>query len=72
MVRSNFDPAKAGASGEVMVEVIGQDGLRHHVGPFKSHADAQAWIAENPSDSTSQTASRDRKPEPRRSARIVE
>jgi len=72
VVRSNFDPAKAAASGEVMVEVIGQDGLRHHVGPFKSHADAQAWIAQNPSDWTSQTASLGKKPAPRRRARIVE
>jgi hypothetical protein len=33
-----------------MVEVIGQDGLVHHIGPFKSHADAQAWIVQNSPD----------------------
>lgn len=35
---------------EIMVEVIGPDGLVHHVGPFKSHADAQAWIKRNSPD----------------------
>lgn len=30
-----------------MVEVIGPDGLAHHIGPFKSRDDARAWIARN-------------------------
>jgi hypothetical protein len=35
---------------EIMVEVIGRDGLVHHVGPFKSRDDACAWIAQNSPD----------------------
>ena len=38
---------------EIMVEIIGADGLAHHVGPFKSQADAQAWIAHNSPDNSS-------------------
>jgi len=42
-----------------MVEVIGADGLVHHVGPFKSHADAQAWITRNsPHDAPAQDQTR--------------
>jgi hypothetical protein len=32
---------------EVFVELIGPDGLTHHVGPFKTHALAEAWIELN-------------------------
>ena len=35
---------------EVFVEVLGPDGLEHHVGPFKSREHAQAWIAQNSPD----------------------
>jgi hypothetical protein len=52
VVRSNFSPGKAWAPGEYMVEVIGPDGLKHHVGPFKLRQEAEDWIAQNPSDST--------------------
>jgi hypothetical protein len=46
-----LQPKKEGASSapEIMVEVIGRDGLVHHVGPFKSRDDANAWIAQNSS-----------------------
>ena len=37
--RQNFD--------QVFVEVIGPDGLTHHVGPFKTQAQAEAWIELN-------------------------
>jgi hypothetical protein len=30
-----------------MIEVIGRDGLVHHLGPFKSREVAEAWIAQN-------------------------
>lgn len=30
-----------------MIEVIGNDGLVHHLGPFKSREAAEAWIAQN-------------------------
>ena len=30
-----------------MIEVIGHDGLVHHLGPFKSRDAAEAWIAQN-------------------------
>jgi len=30
-----------------MVEVIGNDGLVHHLGPFKTRAAAEAWMAQN-------------------------
>jgi hypothetical protein len=69
VVRSNFDADKPG---EFMVEVIGADGLKHHVGPFKFRADAEAWIAQNPSDSTPPEPLRGEKPTPRKSARTVE
>lgn len=68
-MRSKFDTGKAWAPGEYMVEVIGPDGLKHHVGPFKLRADADAWIAQNPSDSA---PSHSEKPPPRRSTRSVE
>lgn len=38
-------PSAKSAAG-IYVEVIGPDGLVHHVGPFKSNADAEAWIAQ--------------------------
>lgn len=30
-----------------MVEVIGHDGIAHHVGPFRTRANAESWIAQN-------------------------
>ena len=30
-----------------IVEVVGRDGLVHHLGPFKSRAAAERWIAQN-------------------------
>jgi hypothetical protein len=30
-----------------MVEVIGHDGVVHHLGPFRSRADAEAWMEQN-------------------------
>lgn len=35
-------------AGEYIVEVNGQDGLKHHVGPFRLREEAEAWIAQNP------------------------
>ena len=41
----------SGPQEEFFVEVVGHDGLAHHVGPFKSIEQAQEWIAQNsPSD----------------------
>jgi hypothetical protein len=56
-----IQPETEGASKapEIMVEVIGRDGLVHHVGPFKSHDDARAWIAQNsPDDASAQDQAR--------------
>jgi len=30
-----------------MIEVIGDDGLVHHLGPFKTRDEAESWIAAN-------------------------
>jgi len=30
---------------EYFVETDGPDGLKHHVGPFKTRSEAEAWIA---------------------------
>ena len=38
-------PQAKSAAG-IYVELIGPDGLVHHVGPFKFNADAEAWIAQ--------------------------
>jgi len=35
---------------EVFVEIIGPDGLAHHVGPFKTSAQAEEWIELNSND----------------------
>lgn len=32
---------------QVFVEIIGVDGLAHHVGPFQSPAQAEEWIERN-------------------------
>lgn len=37
----------AKSDAEIIVEVIGPDGLVHHVGPFKSREHAEAWIMQN-------------------------
>ena len=39
-------PQSAKSAAGIYVELIGPDGLVHHVGPFKSNADAEAWIAQ--------------------------
>ncbi len=36
-------------SEEVMIEVIGQDGLVHHLGPFRDRRAAEAWLTQNAS-----------------------
>ena len=69
MKRSSFD---AGKADQYMVEVIGADGLKHHVGPFKLRSDAEAWIAQNPSISAPTAPSQGEKLSPRKSARLVE
>ena len=45
----NLQPEKRATTkaAQIMVEVIGPDGLVHHVGPFKSRDDARAWISRN-------------------------
>jgi hypothetical protein len=53
-VHSNCVPRKPAAAGEFIIEVIGADGLRHHVGPFRQREDAENWIAQNPSDCDSE------------------
>ncbi len=35
---------------QVFVEIIGVDGLAHHVGPFQTSAQAEAWIELNATD----------------------
>ena len=37
-------------SDQVFVEIIGPDGLAHHVGPFKTPARAEEWIELNASN----------------------
>ena len=37
---------------EVFVEIIGPDGLAHHVGPFKTAAQAEEWIERNSNDAS--------------------
>ena len=39
-------PGPANSVARIIVEMIGPDGLVHHVGPFKSRAQAEAWIAQ--------------------------
>ena len=58
-MKSQPESQAAAKVSEIMVEVIGPDGLVHHVGPFKSQADAQAWIAHNsPANSPAQDRTR--------------
>jgi hypothetical protein len=47
----DMDARKPARTGEYIVEVIGEDGLKHHVGPFKRREEAEDWIAQNPEDS---------------------
>jgi len=44
--------SRQNADGQVFVEIIGPDGLAHHVGPFKTTAQAEEWIKLNSSDTT--------------------
>ena len=42
-----------------MIEVIGNDGLVHHLGPFKTREAAEAWMAQNsPPQNDAQTDDR--------------
>jgi hypothetical protein len=47
------EPPAAAKVAQIMVEVVGPDGLVHHVGPFQTHAAAQAWIARHTPDNSS-------------------
>ena len=40
-------PTSRQATEQVFVEVIGADGLAHHVGPFETTARAEEWIERN-------------------------
>ena len=44
MIKTVSDPT---ANEVHMVEVIGHDGIVHHVGPFRTRADAESWMAQN-------------------------
>jgi hypothetical protein len=35
---------------EYFVEIDGPDGLKHHVGPFKTRLEAEEWIAQHSSE----------------------
>jgi hypothetical protein len=48
-------------SEQVFVEVIGPDGLAHHVGPFKTSAQAEEWIVLNSGEMTHQQKKSDQK-----------
>ena len=39
-------PSSVKSATGIIVEVIGRDGLMHHVGPFKSRDEAEAWMAQ--------------------------
>jgi hypothetical protein len=49
-VSMDIEPRGPGLAGEYIVEVIGPDGLKHHVGPFRVREEAENWIARNPPD----------------------
>jgi hypothetical protein len=40
-------PKSRQAADQVFVEIIGADGLAHHVGPFETLARAEEWIEQN-------------------------
>jgi hypothetical protein len=40
-------PTSRQATEQVFVEIIGADGLAHHVGPFETTARAEEWIEQN-------------------------
>ena len=42
-----FAPNSVAAQDAVFVEVIGPDGLFHHVGPFKDVSVAEDWLAKH-------------------------
>ena len=42
-----------------IVEVVGGDGIVHHLGPFRTRADAEAWMAQN-TPQTEKTAAESR------------
>ncbi len=48
-----FETKNPAPADKFFVEVLGPDGLVHHVGPFKSHAQAEEWIAQNSPDKVS-------------------
>jgi len=45
------------ATEEYYVEMVGPDGLKHHVGPFKDIARAEDWLAQH---SPAQVSDRER------------
>jgi hypothetical protein len=44
---SAFPTSDTTPHAEHFVEVIGSDGILHHVGPFKLLCDAQRWLEQN-------------------------
>ena len=46
---TKFTPNGDAAADAVFVEVLGPDGLFHHVGPFKDVSIAEDWIAKHSS-----------------------
>lgn len=44
---SESDSKEPSTAGEFIIEVIGADGLKHHVGPFRQREDAENWLAQN-------------------------
>ena len=49
---TKFAPNSVTAKDAVLVEVIGPDGLFHHVGPFRDVSVAEDWVAKHPSPPT--------------------
>ena len=44
---TRFAPNSVAPADAVFVEVVGPDGLFHHVGPFKDISVAEDWIAQH-------------------------
>lgn len=64
-----FESHGPAPAGEYIVEVIGPDGLRHHVGPFKLRKEAEDWIALHPSQPDCPATLDKKVPSNKRSAR---
>lgn len=52
-MEARFETKNSAPADKFFVEVLGPDGLAHHVGPFKSHAQAEEWIVQNSPDKVS-------------------